>query len=175
MSGYRITDTHVYFVGGPLSQWAKSDFTESLSGKEYYFKTAEQFMMAGKAVLFHDFDILDEIMLTDHPRDQKALGRKVKNFDPDVWNSHARNVVYFGNIAKFKQNKHLRTFLMETEDRYLVEGASYDRIWGVGLNYKDPLIEDKKNWKGKNWLGETLMKVREDIRGEENENYFECE
>ena len=40
------------------------------------------------------------IMVTDSPRDQKALGRKVKNFDGKKWKENCRYIVKRGNIAK---------------------------------------------------------------------------
>lgn len=51
-------------------------------------------------VLFGDDEMADEIMRTDHPRDQKALGRKVRNFDEKKWGANCRNIVKKGNIAK---------------------------------------------------------------------------
>ena len=53
---------------------------------------------------------------------------------------------------------------MDTGDLYLVEGAWYDRVWGVGLAWDDDRILDVNNWQGTNWLGETLMRVRAALR-----------
>ena len=162
----RTTDTHVYFLTGPFSQWHPSEFHAPLQegGRSLRFSHAEQYMMASKANLFGDHEILDKIMDAAHPRDQKELGRAVKNFDLATWNAHAREIVYRGNMTKFSQDGDLREYLMETGDRHLVEGAWYDPVWGVGLAWDDDRILDAANWQGTNWLGETLMRVRQDLR-----------
>lgn len=170
----RRTDDAVYFVGGPFSQWykdknpTKMQFTQFMLNDDdnlYDFNCAEQYMMAAKAKLFpcKENDIIfDAIMASSDPGTQKELGRSVRNFDPVIWNQHARDIVFRGNIAKFK-NPELFDYIMDTEDRLIVEGAIYDPVWGVKLRWSDPAIEDPKNWRGTNWLGQVLMKVRETL------------
>src|SRR5262245_33030073 len=148
-----------FFWRGPLSQWHKSRFT--IDGVTY--SCAEQYMMAQKAVLFKDQETLDEIMASDSPRVQKALGRKVRGFDQSKWDSLAREIVYRGNWGKFTQNEDLCKLLMATKGTTLVEVNPSDTIWGIGLAEDDPRAQDRKTWRGKNWLGEVLTKVREDI------------
>lgn len=163
----KTTDTHVYFVNGPFSQWEEAAFMEN--GE--IFNCAEQYMMAGKARYFGDEATRKKIMSVgvplgkpfsfEIPKAQKALGREVKPFVLEQWTKEvACDIVTRGNILKFTQNPDIRKLLVETDDRYLVEGASYDPVWGVGLAWDDPLILDERNWKGTNWLGECLMKVR---------------
>ncbi len=161
----RRTETHVYFVGGPFSQWWASDFIASpFPGyPEEKFNCAEQYMMAAKALLFHDGEVYEAIMRETNPKEHKALGRKIRNFDPEIWNLCARELVGRGNLAKFSQDSELCSYLLSTESMILVEGAHYDPVWGVKLAYDDPAIEDSNNWRGTNWLGETLMKVRQKI------------
>ena len=171
-----VTDTHVYFLNGPFSQWHPSVFTVTCNmthrdrpvvNETMTFNCAEQFMMACKAMMFGDRDILDKIMASSSPREQKALGRQVIGFDANEWNKNAKSLVYIGNYSKFTQNPDLKDYLLSSEDRYLVEGAHYDQIWGVGLAWNDPAILDRNNWQGTNWLGEVLMQVRNCIRLEE--------
>jgi ribA/ribD-fused uncharacterized protein len=156
----RIHDKFVFFYGGPLSQWYPSKFT--IDGVNY--NTAEQFMMAKKAEYFDDQDALSKILKTNDPAEQKAIGRTVKNFDKEAWDAVSRGYVYQGNIAKFKQNEDLKKYLLSTEDKELVEASPYDKIWGIGLSTSNPDRFDKSKWKGTNWLGETLMKVRSDLK-----------
>ncbi len=178
VAAYRQTDTHHYFLGGYCSQWATTHFKGAIAHigtnsdgpilrprtQEVEFSSCEQYMMASKASVFEDFITMNEIMLTDDPSKQKALGRKVANFNPDVWNTHARHVVCVGNFYKFTQSDNARKFLDAIGDRKIVEGADYDKIWGVGIAWNDPLIEDEANWQGTNWLGESIMWVREMIK-----------
>ena len=124
-------------------------------------------MMAGKAALFDDAETLAEIMAVkqtskwqDAPRLCKELGRKVKNFDSAVWDSHAKEIVYSGNLAKFNQNDDLRDFLLLTGDKVLVEGAWYDAVWGVKLAWDDPSIlipptgRGRTGWAKFSWMFE---------------------
>ena len=161
----RRTDTHVYFVGGPFSQWWPSEFTAAVwpSMAERTWTSCEQFMMAGKALLFHDVNTYDKITLVNDPKAIKALGRKVKNFDDLIWRLNAREIVYRGNLAKFSQNEQLNDYMRDVDDRSFVEGAIYDPVWGVKLSWNDPAIENPANWRGTNWLGEVLDRVKAEL------------
>ena len=88
---------------------------------------------------------------------------KVKNFDKDKWEEIAKDVVYVANYAKFTQHEDLKQTLLSTKDKIIVEASPWDKIWGIGMRATDKGIEDPKNWKGTNWLGEAIMKVRETI------------
>ena len=52
------------------------------------------------SVLFGDDEIADKVLKSDSPRKQKALGRKVNNFDGDSWNKECKSIVKRGNVAK---------------------------------------------------------------------------
>jgi len=73
--------------------------------------------MAMKAIHFKDNEMLEKIMNTKDPKEQKAYGRKVKNFNPDVWNKVAKAYVYIGNLNKFSQNPILKASLLETKEK----------------------------------------------------------
>lgn len=161
MKLYLPYEDYHFFYGGFGSQWLACEF--KVDGVQY--NCAEQYMMAKKASLFKDYDALQRIMKARHPRDQKAEGRKVRGFDPDQWNAVARDVVYRGNIAKFTQNPGLWYELKRTEGMLLVEASPTDVIWGIGMAEGADGIEDCNNWKGTNWLGEVLTRVRDDILG----------
>lgn len=154
-----MNDNFVFFYGGPFSQWYPSKFI--IDGIEY--NCAEQYMMAMKALLFGDRDIHSKIMASKNPKEQKAFGREVKNFNADKWNTICKTVVYEGSYAKFHKDP-LKKVLLATGNREIVEASPYDKIWGIGLGENDPLRFDKAKWSGTNWLGEALMRVREDLR-----------
>jgi ribA/ribD-fused uncharacterized protein len=168
----RRTNTHVYFVSGPFSQWYSSPFTADIWGdrgrnciQNEKFVSCEQYMMAGKALMFNDEEIYQAIMRTTNPREHKALGRQVRGFDPAIWEAPdgARDIVYRGNMAKFSSSEFFSNYIRGTENLHIVEGAIYDAVWGVKLAWDNPAIENPLNWCGKNWLGETLMRVRGDL------------
>jgi len=149
-----------FFWGGSFSQWAKSKFV--IDGVE--FNCCEQYMMYKKALMFHDYDIAEQIMNSDNPREQKALGRKVDGFDKELWEKYCRDIVYDGNVAKFTQNPDMLDELKFTGNKTICEASPKDFIWGCGLAADNPLIMDKANWPGTNWLGEAIQRVREDVK-----------
>ena len=154
-----MAEQFTFFYGGYASQWAASTFT--VDGVIY--NTAEQYMMAQKAILFNDAAALQIIMGTDNPKIQKATGRTVKNFNQVLWEKNAKLYVYRANLAKFMQNKEFLDWLISTAGTTLVEASPWDVIWGIGLDASDPRALDRATWKGTNWLGEIVTQVREDI------------
>jgi ribA/ribD-fused uncharacterized protein len=164
----RVTDTHVYFVRGPLSQWFHSPFKAQIAfmeAMEYAggvteFQNCEQYMMYHKALLMKDGDTAKKILATDDPSILKQLGREVKNYDEELWDKFRFYVVAMGNSHKFSKSP-FKEYLLSTGTRTLVEAAWYDHIWGVGLKQDDDSILDESNWKGTNLLGKALMAARE--------------
>jgi ribA/ribD-fused uncharacterized protein len=140
-----------------FSQWWDGHPFEA-DGQRYV--TAEHYMMAGKARLFQDEAALEQILAAKSPAIAKALGRKVARFDEQVWREARWDIVVQGNLAKFGQHDDLRTFLLNTVDRVLVEASPFDRIWGIGMAAKGPSVEDPSQWKGLNLLGFALMEAR---------------
>lgn len=126
----------------------------------------EQFMMAGKAKLFNDEEIFAKILSNSNPKQCKILGRKVKNFDGEVWNKNCIDIVSYGCYLKFSQNKNLKEFLLSTGDKLLVESSPYDKIWGIGLGENKAKRMKPEEWPGKNYLGKCLMSVREKLKKE---------
>ena len=94
----------------------------------------------------------------------KALGRKVRNFDPQVWDKLKYSIVLNGNYYKFTQNKEMMDFLLSTGDKILVEASPVDTIWGIGLGKENEKAKNVAMWRGKNLLGFALMEVRDEIR-----------
>ena len=150
------------FYGGSFSQWNRG-FPHQFEVDGVKYNCAEQYMMASKARFFEDEDAEKQIMSAGHPRDQKAIGRLVRGFDKERWDAVSRDFVYKGNYAKFTQNEGLKMELLETEGTTLVEGSPTDEIWGVKLADDDPRCHDRSQWRGTNWLGEVLTKLREDL------------
>ncbi len=157
-----MTERFTFFWSGPFSQWHLSPFT--LDGQ--YYNTAEQYMMAGKARLFGDDERLAQILKARKPDEQKRFGRLVRGFDEGRWLSEARSIVYRGNRAKFTTHRDLLQLLFDTEGTSLAEASPVDTLWGIGLAADAEDAQNRSKWLGKNWLGETLQRVRDDLLAE---------
>ena len=149
-----------YFYGhtkGPFKSFSNfypSTFTVS----NIKFTSSEQYIMYRKAALFKDKDIEQQILSTDKPAQIKKLGRKVKNFDPAVWDKRKEEIAYLAVYYKFSQNPEIAAVLLSDSKRLIAEAAPRDCIWGIGLSKTDALKNIK--WRGKNLLGKTLVKVK---------------
>ena len=95
------------------------------------------------------------ILRASNPKTMKDLGRECPGWDERVWNRASIPIVVAGSVARAEAD-HLLGDIYETNkggSRRFVEGSPYDRIWGVGIEYGDPKIENPVNWRGSNRLG----------------------
>lgn len=144
---------------GFLSNWFYSKFTVN----EVTFSCVEQYIMYMKAILFNDYSIAEQILITNEPARHKFLGRRVKNFQEDIWVSNRYNILLEGCKAKFEQNLDLKEKLILTRPKILAEASPYDTIYGIGLRSNDSRSKDKQQWNGLNLLGNALMDIRKDL------------
>jgi ribA/ribD-fused uncharacterized protein len=159
-----ITDEHVFFYKGVFSQWYLHNFEVEILGRLCSLNCAEQGMMLGKALYFHDEAAFEKIAKEQQPSRQKALGRKVKGFNKAAWEDGvAKRIVYTVNFAKFTSSHELKIIMLATGARKFVEASPTDDIWGIKRSLRDPLIHNPAAWRGTNWLGEVLTDVKESI------------
>ncbi len=142
-----------------FSQWYESPFEED----GLKFMTAEHYMMYHKAMLFANEDISRKVLKCKHPREAKKLGRQVVGFDETIWNNKRYGIVVNANVLKFGQNPDLLGYLLNTNERVLVEASPVDKIWGIGLAVDNPNVEQPEHWQGLNLLGYALMAAREQL------------
>ena len=145
-----------------FSQWWEQDFT--INGTRY--RSAEHWMMAGKAELFNDVEMKEKILASKTPGEAKKWGRKVKGLKSDLWDNAKYQLVLEGNVAKFRQNPALKEFLLNTGNQVIVEASPVDPIWGIGLAASDEAAQFPERWKGENLLGFVLMETRDILRNE---------
>ncbi|MFG2878608.1 NADAR family protein [Streptomyces sp. NPDC048337] len=143
-----------------LSQWWPSAFTVG----DVEYATAEHWMMAGKARLFEDAEAERAALAARTPAEAKKAGRLVRGFDEAVWQRERFGIVVEGSVHKFASDPALRSYLLTTGDRVLVEASPVDRIWGIGLAPDDDRTLDPASWRGLNLLGFALMEARERLR-----------
>jgi len=146
---------------GIFSNWYYCKFTDEHG---IQFENSEQYMMYYKAQLFNDISTANKILKVSDPKIIKELGRQVKNFNEEIWKQNCKNIVYWGCYYKFSQNLNLKKKLIDTKDKILVETSAYDKIWRSGLNKYDTKRLVQSAWPGKNWLGECLMNVRNNLK-----------
>jgi len=167
------TSTHILFYGhypipngyNCFSQWFPCPFQEEINGKTYTFNSAEQYMMAHKALLFEDQYHFEEIMKSNNQGEIKKFGRLINNFEQNKWDVNKFGIVLRGNILKFSQNPKIKEILISTGNKIIVEASPYDKIWGIGLSVTDAMKINPSKWStyGENLLGKALMETREQI------------
>ncbi|KAI9832346.1 MAG: hypothetical protein M1826_002032 [Phylliscum demangeonii] len=144
---------------GQFCQWFHSPFVAD----GVTFATAEQYMMYKKAELFGDFETASAIANSPslHPMQHKKMGRSVRRFDAKTWSERNVRIVARGNYYKFMQNDALKSVLMSTGAKTLVEASPHDRVWGIGFDSATAMA-NVGLW-GENRLGRALMMVRDEI------------
>ena len=154
-----LTDKFAFFLKGELSNWHYSPFVVGTTG----FRTTEQFFCFQKAVVFGDMHTAEMILASEHPKEAKNLGSKVKGFNQEIWDQLKFGIMWSANYHKFNYHAELQEILMATKDRLIVECNPYDKIWSCGLSMSDKNIEKQDKWTGKNLLGLCLTNVRESL------------
>ena len=171
----RITDKHVCFWNEWPSNWHPAEFDIEVNEVQCHFYNTEQYFMYMKAIVFGDEVIAKQILEDGDPKKVKALGRKVQNYDEQMWNDKRFQIMLRANVAKFSQNEDLKQLLLslEYEGRGFVEASPYDKVWGVRMYESNPDIDDETKWKGLNLLGKVLDETRRIIKEYDaiNENY----
>ena len=91
--------------------------------------------------------------------ESKYAGNRVK-MRPD-WETFKFEHMYNVCLAKFSQNPNLRDLLIATGDEELIENTYWhDQCWGI-------CSCELHNGKGKNNLGKILMRIRTELREEQ--------
>lgn len=158
----RITNKHIFFWGSIFSNFYPCVIVKD--GETFY--SSEQYFMYKKALYFNDEESASKILSEKNPSICKKYGRKVKNFDTEIWNEVSTEVMEDALMMKFSQNKEiLKEFLSSKYDnKDFVEASPYDAIWGIKMDMNDPNVDDERNWKGENRLGKLLNKVRKKLQ-----------
>lgn len=95
----------------------------------------------------------DAIWAVVKANDSRLLGQKV-TMRPD-WDQIKRQTMKDCCMAKFLQHPELRKKLLDTGNEVLIEDSPVDWYWGCGADGT-----------GKNVLGQVLMEIREELKGE---------
>ena len=122
----------------------------------------EQYVMYQKALLLDDEEKAADIMEADCSATHKALGYQVSNFDLGKWRRHRPKIVMNALLFKCYQHPRLKTKLLETKGKELVETSPTDCFWCVGIRMSGLALKDKSKW-GQNKLGKLLMELHDNF------------
>lgn len=156
----KVTDKYVFF-------WGKNDIYSNFYKKPFFYRgeaisCSEVGFMVEKAYQFGDKAIAEILFRIKDPDKAKALGRKIRNYDDDIWNEVRFERMKDVLRVKFKDPM-LRKQLVMTGSRTLVEASPYDTIWGIGMESSHIDAMDETKWRGANLLGKALMDIRAEI------------
>jgi ribA/ribD-fused uncharacterized protein len=140
----------------------QAEFPIQISDVRY--PTVEHYYQAMKAKEFSDEECLKKILDTPSAKAVKALGKKVINFQKEVWDAKRSEIMMRGVKAKFVQHPELQKQLMETGDRQIGEADARNSFWGIGTSENTEKSADPSKWKGQNKLGKILMALRDEFK-----------
>ena len=139
---YRVDDEH-----GEFSNFSPHPIT--LDGARW--PTSEHYFQAQK---FADAAVRERIRKATGPMEAARMGRDRKLKLRADWESAKVGVMHKALVAKFTQHAELRELLLSTGGARLVEHTDNDSYWGDG-----------GDGRGRNMLGQLLMRVRSELRG----------
>lgn len=137
---YRVDEPY-----GFMSNFAR--YPIQVDGREW--PTSEHYFQAQK---FAGLPEEEQVRAARAARDAAHLGRTLRGLRSD-WDAVKDEVMLKALRAKFTQHPDLRTQLLATGDRPLVEHTKNDAYWADG-----------GDGSGHNRLGELLMRVRAELR-----------
>ena len=143
----------------PFSNFYRSE----LIWNGYIYHSSEQYIQHQKAKFFGDTSTANNIMACKTTLQCKRAARNIENYNRDDWINHAETECIKGLTAKFDQNPKLKSILLNTHNKTLVE-CSWDNIVGTGCPLTRPDSLDPENWESPGLLGKLLMMVRDELK-----------
>ena len=146
-----MTPRHIRFYSTGDEYGEFSNFAEypiRVDGERW--PTTEHYFQAQK---FEDLAYRRKIRSSSSPMEAARLGRDRRMKLRRDWESVKVSVMETALRAKFTQHDDLRALLLSTGDAQLIEHTENDAYWGDG-----------GNGRGKNMLGQLLMRLRTSLR-----------
>ncbi|KAJ3402728.1 hypothetical protein CcCBS67573_g09348 [Chytriomyces confervae] len=169
-TGKLAYNNRVYCFTGPSSTRLDNWSSCTLRIGQSTFQSSEQVIFAAcKAGLFQDEAALMEAVSTPEMSASQAkyLGRNVQNFVESVWKGNAGWMSDVAILIKCLQNVEVMEELVRTRGLMIGEASKRDLVWGIGVEASHAASLDPNKWRGKNWLGQSLVRVREFLLQEE--------
>lgn len=130
------------------------------------FPTVEHYFQAMKAKEFKDDEIYEKIIKAKSAKAAKALGKKVKGFEKEVWDAKRDDIMRLGIRTKFVQHPELRKQLQETGERMIGEADARNTYWGIGTSQTSEKSKHPDKWRGQNKIGKIMMDLRKEFTEE---------
>lgn len=141
---YKVEDPYGYF----------SNFSpHGIDLDDRHWQTVEHYYQAQKYVGSPNQSAIDLIAAAPTPEAAAAFGRDRRLTLRSDWEEVKRSIMSKAVLEKFLTHPDIQAKLLATGDRLLVENSAKDYYWGCGADHT-----------GHNYLGKTLMAVREEIR-----------
>jgi N-glycosidase YbiA len=129
--------------------WLSNFFLSPIILQEKEYPTVEHWFQSQK---FTTPELQERIRLSASPAHAKKLGRTRHSSFKSNWDAVKEDILFEGLKAKFTQNSLLQNLLLKTGSDELIEHSPWDSYWGSG-----------RTGKGKNRMGQLLMKLRSEL------------
>lgn len=151
----RLKISKIWGLHHALSPYRWAEFS---IGEEKFNSFAQYYNIA-KCRKFQDEDAYYQCCdLQLHPHLTRIPVRK---FNKDIWEQEVNDVIYEGIKPQFEQNDGIRKYLLMTDPNYLAYmDEGYDPLLGTGYKRTDKLSNQPSKYKGKNYWGINLMRLR---------------
>jgi ribA/ribD-fused uncharacterized protein len=128
------------------------------------YPSVEHYFQAMKAKEFKDEEMYEKIIKAKTAKAVKALGKKVKGFEKEIWDSKKDEIMFRGIKSKFVQHPALRKQLEETDQKMIGEADARNTYWGIGTSMASEKSKHPSKWRGQNRIGKMLMDLRTEFR-----------
>lgn len=116
------------------------------AGDKVMINFTEKAIMLIKASLMGDKYHYSLIKESSNPGDVKRLGRKVTNFNEEIWQQNVCRIAKYVVAVKFKSVFGYDNILLETGSAIIAEAAKNDFRWGIGMNSTNSNINIPAKW-----------------------------
>lgn len=165
----RESSNAIGFLGylSPLSNFYHCDLVVN----SVKYRSVEHFYQMRRAELCNEHKLVAKLHSLDTAREVKQTVNEFKRANPGklaLVEEDDLAVMKSGLVAKFCSGP-LRTFLLSTGNKRIVECNAHDRFWSCGLHLDNPSVFSRASWKGKNNLGKLIEAVRSQVANENRE------
>jgi ribA/ribD-fused uncharacterized protein len=154
-----------FFLYNNKDSFLASCYPCSIEVEGFVYNSFSSYVAFEKAKVFRDRSIMDKVRGSTKIEEAYSFGSQVKYFIDIVWAMVIPEIFRKGLRCKFSQNPTLLKMLAQTNGYTIVLASVESKKWGCGLALDNPLVNQRREWKGQNLLGELLTEIRYDLTG----------